>query len=235
MSSKQDNGRQLQPTVLESIAREERADARFTRWALVVAAVLHVVVFAIHWPTFAGTNHEVTAKHQKIFVVRQVKFQPPVQPERPQIPRPRIQKVPIPDPTPDDPEPLRDEQENEDLEFVIDEEVVFGVPDEPPPPEPTGPIRYTVGGNITRPVKISGPNPIYPEAARRARIEGVVMVECIIGVDGRTRECKVLRGLPLGLSEAAVDAVSKWQFRPATLNGKPIDVIYTLRVTWNLQ
>jgi len=109
------------------------------------------------------------------------------------------------------------------------------VPDAPPPPEPEGPIRFVVGGNITEPVKLSGPNPIYPEAARRARIQGVVVLECTIGKDGRVQNVKVLRGLPLGLTETAVDAVNKWKFQPSTLNGKPVEVLYILTVRFNLQ
>ena len=95
--------------------------------------------------------------------------------------------------------------------------------------------RFVVGGNITEPVKLSGPNPIYPEAARRARIQGVVVLECTIGKQGSVQEVKVLRPLPLGLTEAAIDAVNKWKFKPSTLNGKPVEVLYILTVRFNLQ
>ena len=78
-------------------------------------------------------------------------------------------------------------------------------------------------------------NPVYPEAARRARIQGVVVLECTIGKDGRVQNVKVLRGLPLGLTETAVDAVNKWRFEPSTLNGKPVEVLYILTVRFNLQ
>ena len=152
-----------------------------------------------------------------------------------QIPKPVTKRVPIPDPTPDEPEPIREETQREDIDFVPDDNLVIGVPDAPPPAEPEGPIRFVVGGNITEPVKLSGPNPIYPEAARRARIQGVVVLECIIAKDGSVREAKVLRGLPLGLTEAAVDAVKKWKFEPSTLNNKPVEVLYILTVRFNLQ
>ena len=95
--------------------------------------------------------------------------------------------------------------------------------------------RFVVGGKITEPVRTGGPNPMYPEAARRARIQGVVVLECIIGKDGIVQDVKVLRGLPLGLTEAAVDAVKKWRFEPSTLNGKPVEVLYILTVRFNLQ
>ncbi|MCU0303115.1 MAG: energy transducer TonB [Thermoanaerobaculales bacterium] len=226
---------QLKPTVIEIIAAEERQDKKLTRIAMVVAVVVHVFIFAFHWPTFAGGLKDATEKKTKIYVVKQVKFQQPPQQELQQIPKPKSKKVPIPDPTPDEPEPIRDEEPDEDIEFIPDDNLVLGIPDAPPPPEPEGPVRFVVGGNITEPVKLSGPNPVYPEAARRARIQGVVVLECTIGKDGTVREVKVLRPLPLGLTEAAIDAVTKWKFEPSTLNGKPVEVLYILTVRFNLQ
>jgi len=49
------------------------------------------------------------------------------------------------------------------------------------------------------------------------------------------QDIKVLRGLPLGLTETAVDAVNKWRFEASTLNGKPVEVLYILTVRFNLQ
>ena len=74
-----------------------------------------------------------------------------------------------------------------------------------------------------------------PEIARKARIQGVVIVEAIIDKEGNVTNVKILKGLPMGLDSAASDAVSKWKFRPATLNGKPVAVIYNLTVNFRLQ
>ncbi len=229
------NEPQMPPTVIEIIAQEEKQDRSFTRWAIGVAALLHIIVFVVHWPSFASGLKDATEKKTKIYVVKQVKFKQPPPQQQQQIPKPKTKKVPIPDPTPDEPEPIRDEEPEEDIDFVPDDNLVLGVPDAPPPAEPEGPVRFIVGGNITEPEKLSGPVPVYPEAARRARIQGVVVLECIIGKDGAVREAKVLRGLPLGLTEAAVDAVKKWKFKPSTLNGKPVEVLYILTVRFNLQ
>ena len=229
------NEPQLPPTVIEIIAQEEAQDRSFTRWAMGVAVILHIFIFVMHWPSFAGGLKDASEKRTKIYVVKQVKFKQPPPKQQQQIPKPKTKKVPIPDPTPDEPEPLRDDEPEEEIDFVTDDNLVLGVPDAPPPPEPQGPVRFIVGGNITEPEKLSGPNPIYPEAARRARIQGVVVLECIIGKNGAVREAKVLRGLPLGLTESAVDAVKKWKFKPSTLNGKPVEVLYILTVRFNLQ
>ena len=226
---------EMKPTVIEIIAQEEQQDKKFTRAAIAVAVALHLFVFWFHWPTFAGGLKDASEKKTKIYVVKQVKFKQPPKQELQQIPKPKTKKVPIPDPTPDEPEPIREEEPEEDIDFVPDENLVLGIPDAPPPPEPQGPVRFVVGGNITEPEKLSGPNPVYPEAARRARIQGVVVLECTIGKQGDVQEVKVLRPLPLGLTEAAVDAVKKWKFKPSTLNGKPVEVLYILTVRFNLQ
>ncbi len=225
----------LPPTVIEIIAQEERQDSKIFRISVAIAVVFHIVLFWMQWPSFAGAASAADQQKAKIYVVKQVKFKQPPKQEMQQIPKPKTKKVPIPDPTPDEPEPIRDEQKDENIDFVPDENLVLGVPDAPPAPEPEGPIRFVVGGNITEPRKISGPNPLYPEAARRARIQGVVVLECVIGKDGEVDSVKVLRGLPLGLTEAAVDAVNKWRFEPSTLNGKPVEVLYILTVRFNLQ
>ena len=225
----------LPPTVIEIIAAEEKLDKKFGRIALILAAVFHAMIFAVTWPSFAGAVKEAKQTKAKIYVVKQVKFKQPPPRQDQQIPKPRTKKVPIPDPTPDEPEPIRDEEPQEDIDFVPDDNLILGVPDAPPPPEPEGPIRFVVGGKITEPVKLSGPNPLYPEAARRARIQGVVVLECIIGKTGVVQDVKVLRGLPLGLTESATDAVKKWRFEPSTLNGKPVEVLYILTVRFNLQ
>jgi TonB family protein len=222
-------------TTAEMLALEETQDRKFTRWATGIAVILHVIIFAVHWPSFAGGLSDAQEKRTKIYVVKQVKFKQPPKREMQQIPKPKTQKVPIPDPTPDEPEPIRDEEPDEEIDFVPDDNLVLGVPDAPPPPEPEGPVRFVVGGNITEPEKLSGPNPIYPEAARRALIQGVVVLEGTIGKDGTVTEAKVLRGLPLGLTEAAQDAVRKWRFKASTLNGKPVEVLYILTVRFNLQ
>jgi TonB family protein len=226
---------ELPITTAEMLAAEETQDRKFARWALGIAIIFHIVVFAIQWPSFASGLSDAKEKKSKIYVVKQVKFKQPPRREMQQIPKPRTQKVPIPDPTPDEPEPIRDEEPKDDIDFVPDDNLVLGVPDAPPPPEPDGPVRFVVGGNITEPVKISGPTPVYPEAARRARIQGVVVLECTIGKDGGVQNVKVLRGLPLGLTETAVEAVQKWRFQPSTLNGKPVEVLYILTVRFNLQ
>jgi protein TonB len=97
---------------------------------------------------------------------------------------------------------------------------------------PTGPVR--VGGNVKAPRVIHRTDPEYTEVARKGRVRGVVVVEAIIDRHGNVDRVKVIKGLPLGLSEAAADAVKKWKFKPGTMGGQPVDVIFNLTVTFTL-
>lgn len=93
---------------------------------------------------------------------------------------------------------------------------------------------YRVGDGVTRPEKISGVPPVYTETARKARVTGVVILESTIDEQGNVTNIKVLKGLPMGLSEAAVEAVQTWKFKPATFEGRPVKVYYTLTVNFQV-
>jgi protein TonB len=105
------------------------------------------------------------------------------------------------------------------------------VPGAGPPTAPTGPIRP--GGDIRPPVKVRNVVPVYPEIARVTSVQGVVVLDCTIGVDGRVDDVKVLGGPPL-LRTAAVDAVRQWLYRPTLLNGVAVPVVMTVTVRFTL-
>ena len=65
-------------------------------------------------------------------------------------------------------------------------------------------------------------------------VQGVVIIEATIGPDGRVKDAKVLRSIPL-LDQAALDAVKQWTFTPTLLNGVPVPVIMTVTVNFTLQ
>lgn len=107
--------------------------------------------------------------------------------------------------------------------------IVGGLPAEPPPPVQA--IR--VGGNIKEPTKIKNVAPIYPDIAKQARVQGIVILECTISPQGLVTDVKILRGIPL-LDQAGVDAVKQWQYTPTLLNGVPVPVIMTVTVNFRL-
>ena len=96
-------------------------------------------------------------------------------------------------------------------------------------PPPGAPVR--VGGNIRTPSRIVDAAPVMPEVARQAGIRGVVILEIIIGVDGKVTDAKVLRSIPL-LDQAAIDAARQWRYEPTLLNGAPVPVIMTATVNF---
>jgi TonB family protein len=101
------------------------------------------------------------------------------------------------------------------------------------PPHDEVPIR--VGGGVKAPVAIRKFEPPYTEVARRNRVAGIVIVEGIIRRTGRLTDVRVLKGLPDGLDESAVNTLKQWRFRPASLNGIPVSVYYNLTVNFRLE
>ena len=99
------------------------------------------------------------------------------------------------------------------------------------PPALNGPVR--VGGNIQPPAKIKDVRPHYPPEAQQARIQGVVIVEVLIDENGKVKDARVLRSIPM-LDAAAVDAVRQWEFTPTLLNGQGVQVIMTATVQFSL-
>jgi protein TonB len=105
--------------------------------------------------------------------------------------------------------------------------VVPGLPEAPPAP----PVR--VGGLIKEPVKLRNVDPVYPEVAVRAGVEGLVILECLLSREGKVVELKVLRGVPL-LTEAALEAVRQWLYTPTLLDGVPVAVVMPVTVRFAL-
>jgi TonB family protein len=98
-----------------------------------------------------------------------------------------------------------------------------------------GPAPYTVGPDVTAPVALVNPLPAYTEEARKARIEGEVVFQCVVRKDGTVDSFKILRILGYGLDESAVRTVAaKWRFKPGTLKGNPVDVLFNISVPFKM-
>ncbi len=96
------------------------------------------------------------------------------------------------------------------------------------------PLRVRVGGDIREPVKVRDVVPVYPPLALAARVQGPVVLQCVITTEGRVSEVVVVSGHPL-LNDAALAAVRGWRYRPTLLNGEPVSVILTVTVTFSLR
>ena len=76
----------------------------------------------------------------------------------------------------------------------------------------------------TRPRVLRKPEPEYTDDARANKTRGVVVLRCIFTADGRVRNIGVIKGLPDGLTERAIDVARQIKFIPATKDGKPVAI-----------
>jgi TonB family protein len=112
--------------------------------------------------------------------------------------------------------------------------VTGAIPPPPPPPEPpTSSPGMRIGGNVAANYLIRQVPPIYPQAARDSRIQGVVVLEARVNKDGLVDNLKLISGHPL-LVQAAIDAVRQWTYKPVLLNGQAVDFVTTVTVNFTL-
>jgi periplasmic protein TonB len=74
----------------------------------------------------------------------------------------------------------------------------------------------------------------YPDIAREAGVDGTVMVQALVGKDGKVKDVKVVKSIPM-LDEAALASVRQWVFKPALSNNKPVAVWVAVPVKFTLQ
>jgi protein TonB len=93
--------------------------------------------------------------------------------------------------------------------------------------------RVHAGGLVRLGQALHKTPPQYPAAAKAARVSGDVVLECVVGTDGRILEVKTKSGNPL-LVRAAVEAVWQWAYEPSRLNGVPIEIVTNITVSFKL-
>ena len=100
------------------------------------------------------------------------------------------------------------------------------------PSAPNKPVNVpsdVIAGNI-----LSKVTPVYPADAKKARIQGTVALEAVIGKTGDVEQLKTISG-PKLLEQSAIDAVRQWKYKPFLLNGDPVDVKTTINVIYTLK
>jgi len=96
------------------------------------------------------------------------------------------------------------------------------------------PQRVRVSQGVTQKMKISDVVPSYPVEAKQAGVQGLVVLAAVIGKDGNIQSLKVLDSPSPILSQAAMDAVKQWKYRPYVLNGTPVEVDTQITVNFTL-
>lgn len=101
-----------------------------------------------------------------------------------------------------------------------------------------GPGGNAIGGlprkNSTRPELVSKTEPEYSEDARKAKIQGIVVLRIVVEASGQVSDIHVVHSLGLGLDERAIEAVRQWKFRPGTADGKPVSTTALVEVNFRL-
>jgi protein TonB len=214
--------------------------------AFCVAVAIHAAALLMNLPSM---THRVPPErpHHGPIVVR--KYVPP--PPKIQQPLRHVQKkkntrrIPIPDPTPDMPEPICEPELTLEPEpYPSDVGALIGTPS---PPSQTGSVGGTgrgdagplfAGVGTTLPVRIEGSyvKPVYPELARLARVESDVILQAVIECNGSVGDVVVLRcsSIGFGFEDAAVNAVEQWRYEPARQDGRPVAVYFTILVDFSL-
>ena len=101
----------------------------------------------------------------------------------------------------------------------------------------SAPQVYAPGNGVSLPVLVKEVRPQYTQAAKDARIQGTVLLECVVLADGTIGDVSVSRSLDseLGLDQEAVKAAKQWQFKPGTKDGKPVAVRISIELTFTLK
>ena len=101
----------------------------------------------------------------------------------------------------------------------------------------TGGGTYHPGNGVTLPIVTREVKPQYTSDAMRAKVQGTVLLECVVKPDGSVGEVKVVRSLDsiFGLDLEAMKAARNWRFRPGTRLGEPVSVLVTIELTFTLR
>jgi TonB family protein len=101
----------------------------------------------------------------------------------------------------------------------------------------TGGGVYQPGNGVSFPVKLKEVRPQYTSDAMRAKVQGTVLLQCVVKPDGTVGNVEVIRSLDptFGLDQEAVKAAKQWLFRPGMRMGEPVSVLVTIELTFTLR
>jgi protein TonB len=96
---------------------------------------------------------------------------------------------------------------------------------------------YGIGNEVTTPVPLRRPPPAYTAEAMRARLQGIVVLNCVVRPDGRCSDIRVMKSLDMvfGLDQQAIASAREWRFRPGMRMGEPVSVLVTLEIGFTIR
>lgn len=206
---------------------------------VVLAAILHFLgVAAYYLPSILG-EEEPPKQIVRIFKYSELGPPPSIASSAPAIAvagpsvRPSVGiPVPVPDAEISPEQTIPTQQELSEAVGPITEGLgsggeVIQIEDEGPPPDF---VPYE-----KEPVVIKRVNPVYPEIARRAGVEGKVYVKAWVDKEGKVRKVEVMKSDADIFNQAAIDAVMQWVFTPALMKSGPVSVWVAIPLTFKLQ
>ena len=213
-------------------AMEAEADSHNLKIALLAAIMIHILLL---WVIFPGGSTAMGTKLRPVKEppVRIILKAPPEDPLDILVIKEHSALVPVPDPTPLDPEPP----------VSVTAITASDVPDSDFYYDPTVPEIKTVDKDtegLINPVYEVAQlqrNVVYPPLGIKARMQGYVVVQAVLNRDGTVSDVKVIGGTlnGLGFPEAAEMAVRKLRFSPGTIYGNPVNVVMRLTIHFRLR
>lgn len=97
-----------------------------------------------------------------------------------------------------------------------------------------GPVFVAGRSGLVNPVPLYKPEPDYADDARRAKLQGTVLLEVVVDQNGLPQIRKVLQSLGMGLDEQAIKTVSTWRFKAGRMDGKPVPVLINVSIAFHL-
>lgn len=96
---------------------------------------------------------------------------------------------------------------------------------------------FGVGNGVTAPIPLRRPPPAYTAEAMRARLQGMVVLHCVVRPDGKCSDIRVLKSLDtmFGLDQQAIASAREWVFRPGMRMGQPVPVLVTLEIGFTIR
>ncbi len=219
-----------------AVRKEEKYDLRkryplYIEVGLVLALGILVLAFRIDWSP--DNDFQIVMPEQE--QIKMEEIQQTKQIEQPPPPP----KPPVPIEVPDT-EVLEDDELDLDAALDIDEPIA-NTPPPPPPPEEeveeepeifviVEQMPELIGGLAAIQKKIN-----YPEIAKKAGVEGRVIVQFVVDEEGNVQDPQVVRGIGAGCDEEAIRAVKQAKFQPGKQRGKPVKVKMSLPITFKLK
>jgi len=94
---------------------------------------------------------------------------------------------------------------------------------------------YKPGDGVSAPILVKQVKPQYTAKAKDAKVQGTVLIECVVETDGTVGDVKVTKSLDEDLDQEAIKAVKQWRFEPGKKDGKAVRVQITLEMTFTLK